>query len=225
MSIVFSLFVIVYIVAIFVIMGLVRQHVKRYKPIVLSFLTIILLLLPMFVPTWNYFLGKHFFEEYCKNDAGLHIYKEIERVDSLYIEDSKPYIYLGYDFIYVEAEEGGTYVKYFIEHNSSENCIYFNQAFLKSGQCISRVGIEQPKSRFALKRVEIWDSVTYLLNFRRSPVLYERETGEVIAALVDFKWNQGWVVSMMDSTSQQCLESRRGELLEELMSQIVYIAQ
>lgn len=218
MNVVLLIYITVYLLVSVVVIGFVIKSFKRYRAALLFFVAVALLAMPMLLAAGNYFLGKGLYEEYCGNASGLKLYKEIERVDSLYVMESKPYSYLAYGFGAIETEEEGRYVKYFIEENTSGNCHSFDQEFLKARQCVAKVTVELPKSRYALKSEELWETVTRLLHVRHSPVLYERESGEAVAALVDFRWDQGWMASLTGVSVRQCLASRHGKFMQELMS-------
>lgn len=218
MNIVLLIFAIAYAVVTVASIGFVIKHFKRYRFAVLAVVTVVLLLIPLLLAAGSYFLGKGLYEGLCRDTAGLRVYREIESANSLYVEDDKPFSYLKYGYKYVESNEDGKYVKYFIDRNTSKNCLDFDHVFLEPYQCIAHVAIDFPASRYGVSSEERWEIVTHMLHVRKSPVVYERESEEIVAALVGFRWDQGWMASITGQSVQECLKSPQGKQYEELMS-------
>jgi len=203
MSILFFALVGIYIIFMVLVMWLASKYIKTYERIALTIIFIILLL----IPTWDYILGKQVFDEYCKNEAGLHIYGDIQKVDSIYVESATPYFYLDrYQFI--EGKEKNKYYKYFIDINTSNNCTdgcYTCNKLLESGKCFAKVKIEKPVSFYAVFNITGYispshksEQVSQFVNVKKynSPILYELKTGEKIAEIVNYGWDNGWFMQM-----------------------------
>ncbi|SFV61143.1 hypothetical protein MNB_SM-4-1756 [hydrothermal vent metagenome] len=190
MSILFFALAGLYIAFMVFVMKQTIKRVKKYKIVIVPSVFIVLLL----IPTWDYILGKQVFDEYCKNEAGLHIYEDIEKVDSIYVEGMPPYFFLDYKYEFVEGKEKDKYYKYYFNDDTSPYCIKRKNKWQKNGKCIVKIEINEPVSIYKINSTHIVEPVTKIVKVyeRKSPVLYEMQTNRKMAEIFDYYWYQGW---------------------------------
>jgi len=187
-----------YIILAIFIMSQTIIRVKKYKIIVLPSVFIILIL----IPTWDYILGKQVFDGYCEKKAGLHIYEDIEKVDSIYVEGTPPYFFLDYKYKFVEGKEDDKYYKYYFDDDTSLYCMQELDGWNKDGKCIVKIEIKEPVSIYKISSTNIVEPVTKIINVyeRKSPVLYEMQTNRKMAEIFDYHWDVGWFTSMVSAS-------------------------
>lgn len=194
MSILFFVLLGIYMVFMFFVMKQTLKRSKKYQIIIVPIVFIILLL----IPTWDYILGKQVFEEYCKNKAGLHIYEDIHKVDSIYVEGMVPYFYLDYKYKFVEGKEGNKYYKYYFDDDSSPYCIKRKNKWQKNGRCIVKIEINEPVSIYKINSTNLVEPVVDIVNVyeRKSPIVYEMQTNRKMAEIYNYYWDMGWLFKM-----------------------------
>lgn len=189
----FPVLVVIYIVFAIFIFSQTIVRVKKYKIIVLPSVFIILIL----IPTWDYILGKQVFDEYCKKEAGLHIYEDIQKVDSIYVEDNRAYFSLDDGYKFVEGKKNEKYYKYHFDKNNF-NCMKKNTNWLKARECISKVEISKPMSLYKLTDYSSSQQVSKFFNINKHTFLSlnKLDTNKKVAEIINYHWDMGWFLKM-----------------------------
>jgi len=175
----------------------------------------IALLIMILIPTWDVIIGKPIYNYLCKNKAGVHIYKTVDNVEGFYIgERSKRYEpyepYEGYKYVdYKEKESGKYYRSYWVDNNTSKNCVPIGKAkygdYAKAfhhGKCIVKKEIsERDVSRWDIS----WNKKEYTkifpLNLKivKVGLIKDSITNETLSEQFTIDWNGGWVYGILSS--------------------------
>ena len=188
MLILFLAFVVLYVLFMFFVMSKTIKPGKKYQFIVVPIVFIILLL----IPTWDYLLGKQIFDGYCEK-AGLHIYEDIEKVDSIYVENNRAYYFLESGYKFIEVQENENFYKYYFNKDNS-NCIEKNTNWLKSRECISKVKISKPISLYKLIDSSSNKKMSSFFNINKNTyrTLYKLDINTKVAEIINYHWDRGW---------------------------------
>ena len=138
---------------------------------------IIGVLVVLLVPTADHLWGSYHLAYLCKKDAGLKVYRVVENVDGIYIEDGGPareFFELGYQF--VEGREGGQYLR--LERTDSP----------------TKPSLVKAPSALYVARHDRQDSSMY--SYSRLTIK-DRQTGELLGEYTDIAFYGGWAVHLL----------------------------
>ena len=167
------------------------------------------------IPTWDIILGYPIYKYLCWTQAGVHIYKTVNNVEGFYIgEESKRYEpyepYKGYKYVdYKEKESGKYYRSYWVDNNTSKDCVPIGKAkygdYAKAfhlGKCIVKKEIpESEVSRWDIS----WNKKEYTkvfpLNLKivKVGLIKDSITNETLSEQFTIDWNGGWVYGILSS--------------------------
>lgn len=192
---------------------LVFKKTKRllYKRLAIAFFILL--------PTWDVIIGFPLYWYLCKFHSGMEIYKTVDDVQGFYVgEKYKKWQPImpekGYE--YVDYKLTGTdqyYRSTWLNDNTHEDCYLptrkagkYRKAF-EAGRCL----IVDPISFDSVSRYEVTfpgsansgqESIFFLTIVKFVSIeIVDRKSGSTISSLINYKWNQGWVVSTFFSFS------------------------
>lgn len=165
------------------------------------------------IPIWDIILGFPIYAYLCMTQSGVKIYKTVDNVEGFYVGESEGISIANqltakdqsYHFIdYKDKANGKYYKSYWIENNTSENCISYGEykyadyaeAF-RHGRCVTKEEIHESEvSRWELNGYKI-GSETSMPIFNIDKVISfkftDRKSNVVLGELVEYSWGGGWV--------------------------------
>ena len=212
--------IVIYVLVLLLSLWVVSRFIKSKKA---KWVVFIIWLL---IPTWDVILGYPIYWYLCKYEAGIKIYKTVDNVEGFYIgEQSKKYEpywpYEGYRYIeYKETETGKYFRSYWIDNNTSAQCIPigvrryspYAEAFAK-GHCIAKEEISKRNvSQWYFNSNNIIGSylggftapiIIPILNFtHQTPfVIQDTTSAEKLGQLDYYWWSGGWLFRRFSSFS------------------------
>jgi hypothetical protein len=200
------------LISLFIVIGIYKYfHTKKSIAI-----TIIIMLL---IPTWDIVLGYPIYKFLCWKNAGVHIYKTVDNVEGFYVgKRSKRYEpyepYKGYKFVdYKEKENGKYYRSYWVDNNTSKDCIPYGiykfsdyaKAF-RHGKCIVKKEIpekEVSQWEYNLRNTKSDLFIPVVNIYKITAPIIDRKNHKNIAKsvsyLLDNNWFLGFAQSMISS--------------------------
>jgi len=162
------------------------------------------------IPTWDVILGYPIYWYLCATQSGVKIYKTVDNVEGFYVGEldvNYPYApYKGYQYKDYKGEKSDKYYRnYWINNNTSDLCIPvgkylygdYAKAF-KQGRCVAREEIaESEVSQWEYKGgIEATAFIPFLgISKSVSQKIIDRKNGEVLSEIIEYPWNQGWLIS------------------------------
>lgn len=173
------------------------------------------------IPTWDVIIGYPIYKFLCATQAGVKIYKTVDNVEGFYVgEQSKKYEprepYEGYKYVdYKEKESGKYYRSYWIDNNTSKNCVHYGERKFgayadayRSGRCIVKEEIAEGEvSRWRLDSYSIERQKRVLaiplLDFTHQTPLLIQDTknSQTLGQLDYYWWSGGWLFRRFSSFS------------------------
>lgn len=203
-----------YIILSIVVISVVYKKTKNIKKMFIALAIMIL------IPTWDVIIGYPIYKFLCWSNAGVKIYKTVDNVEGFYVGEQRKefepyepydgYRYIDYKEIINNKPTGKYYRSYWIDSNTSEECIRprypdspydeYTKAF-RSGKCIAEKEITEGEvSRWEFAGYKIGSETEIpILNINRviSFKFFDKRSKATLGELVEYSWGVGWVRNLL----------------------------
>lgn len=216
-----------YIILSIAVISVVYKKTKNIKKMFIALAIMIL------IPTWDVIIGYPIYKFLCATQAGVKMYKTVDNVEGFYVgekeqrhEPHEPYDgykYLDYKEIINNKPTGKYYRSYWIDSNTSEECVpigddaWTNNGELyskhfKQGKCIVKEEIAESEvsELWSLKK-EVDHYMFFYLNIYRVEFTIEnRKNHEKYFTVTDYFVDKSWMTALNivsgNKHKQNCFE-------------------
>lgn len=178
-----------------------KTEQELYKRLAIAFFIL--------VPTWDVIIGYPIYWYLCKFHSGVEIYETVNGVEGFYIGEQHKLLQPimppdGYQYVDYTLKYSNGFLRSRWLNSADPSCYqsttkFSTQAYekkIQSGRCVSVAPIsEKNMSRYEVITSDNRSRVVPLLKIEKivSPMINDRQSNKILAKVVLFRWNQGWI--------------------------------